>query len=189
MFSIYIYNTININIYNILDGIENGEKRGDKMSFAKVSKADPYGNFNFRVDIISSKLGNIQCGFNTVTGIGVTAELKEYREGGNNGIPDKLIESISASPVTFGRGMTRNDAIYDLVSMYFQSVGGVYGSFKNRFDIRVDVMNRTNDKVVKSFTLIDCVIEGLLLGDLNSMSSEYMIEGFTAQYNALHKTV
>lgn len=159
------------------------------MSYAKVSKADPIGNYNFRVSIISTKLGSIQCGFSSVTGIGVTSNFKEYREGGNNSIPDKLLDTISASPVTFSKGMTENEAITDLVALYYNPTDGIVGSFSKRVDILVEIMNRTNTAPLKSYTLIECSIETFILGDLNSMVSEYMIEGFSVQYNALKKNL
>lgn len=159
------------------------------MTYSKATKTDPYKAFNYRVQITSPKLGNIECGFSSITGLGVTANFEEYREGGNNGIPDKFIEYFTANSVVMSRGMTQNDAIYDLVELYFKSSKGLRGSFENRFDVKVEVMNYTNTAPVKSFQLIDCVIENFGLGDFNSMTSEYAIEGLTIQFNALKKTL
>ena len=152
--------------------------------FAKVSKKDPYTNFSFRVHIDSPKLGAIQCGFHTVSGLGVNAVYKEYREGGNNFIPDKLLETVSDNPVSFATGMTDNEAIVHLGTMFFEQ-GHAVAPFSNRFDIRVEVMDRTLKKPVRTYGLYECVLETFILGDLNSMGSEFLIENFSVRFNAI----
>lgn len=146
-----------------------------------------YNNFNFKVEFTHSKLGNISCGFNGVSGIGITNIFKEYREGGNNKTPDLLLESVSTSPVTLTKGVSLDEAIYNLAEMTTQTVDGVVSPFSNRFDATVYVMDRAFQNAVKTYEMRDCVIEQFVLGDLNSMGTEILLESIVLRFNELVK--
>lgn len=152
---------------------------------SKNSGTDPYGNFNFRVNFMHPKLGHIKSGFNKVSPIGVTGVYKEYREGGNNKMPDLILESVSAEPVTLTKGMTDNDAIEYIANMFFSSKNGVVSSFQNRFDVEVEVMDRQNKRAVKTYQMLDCVIEQFILGEFDSLGETYAIENIVFRFGAL----
>ena len=154
---------------------------------ALAKKSDPFANFNFRVQFHHAKLGNIYCGFNFVSGIGVSSVFKEHREGGNNSTPDLILESISTHPVTMTKGMTVDESIYQLVSMMYKNENGVIAPFKNRFDVSVQVMDRQQKSVVKQYQLKDCVVEQFILGDMNSMGTEILMETVIIRFNEMDK--
>lgn len=151
-----------------------------------VSKSkDPLGNFNFRVIISGGKLKNITAGFNAISGLGVTVNYKEYREGGNNGIPDKLVESIADNPVTFMKGVTKDDSILDIAHYYLRRTNGTIGSHSNRFTIKVQVMDKIFKEVKRTYTLHGCQLETFNLGDLSGQGAEVLVESFSVRFNSL----
>lgn len=154
---------------------------------ALSKKSDPLGNYNFRVIFSHQKLGNIKCGFNSVSGLGVTSVFKEYREGGNNNTPDQILESVSTQPVSLTRGMTVDDSIYQIVELSYQTVNGVVSPFKNRFNVTVQVMDRTNTKPVKEYEMMNCVLESFKLGDMLGQGDTILIESISIRFNELIK--
>lgn len=150
-------------------------------------RADPLGNFNFRVIFNHQKLGNIKCGFNTLSGMGVTSVFKEYREGGNNKTPDLILESISTDPVVLSKGMTVDDSIYSVADLTYATENGVVAPFKNRFGVTIQVMDRQNTYPVKTYELYDCVVEQMSLGEMNAQGDMIMIENLVIRFNELIK--
>lgn len=154
----------------------------DPNHIVKKTGEAPEGNFNFKVEITAPKLGPIEIGFQSISGIGVTANFKEYREGGNNYIPDKLLDYVSDTPATFMTGITQNEAIMDLMYFYFRG-GKQAGSFSQLFDIKVYLKDRSGKYNVRSYQLIGCQFESFTLGDLDALGESFAVESFSVRYN------
>jgi phage tail-like protein len=73
-----------------------------------ATRNDPYGDFNFLVEID----GMTEAGFVSCTGMGVEVEVIEYREGGD-AAPRKLPGLRKFSNITLKRGVTQSTALQD----------------------------------------------------------------------------
>lgn len=71
------------------------------MSIAGI-RYDPYGAFNFKVEIKSIIIG----GFSEVSGLGVQIEYETLKEGGVNDYEHKLLKGVKYTDITLKRGIT-----------------------------------------------------------------------------------
>jgi phage tail-like protein len=70
---------------------------------------DPYMNFNFLVEI----QGIIRAGFHQVSGLDVTIDVIEHREGGENTTTRKLFGLTKHTNIQLRRGMTDSMVLHD----------------------------------------------------------------------------
>ena len=73
------------------------------------NRIDPYGNYNFLVEID----GIERARFQEVTGLDATIDVIEYREGGENTTPRKLPGMTKYSNLVLKWGMTDDTALYE----------------------------------------------------------------------------
>jgi phage tail-like protein len=71
-------------------------------------RVDPYGNFNFLVELDGLAVG----AFSEVTGLNATTDVMEYREGGDNLTPRKLPAMTKFDNIVLKRGLTDDDTLY-----------------------------------------------------------------------------
>jgi len=75
-----------------------------------AGRIDPYGQFNFLVEID----GVIQAGFSEVSGLSTDTNVIEYREGNEqHGTTRKLPGLMKYSNIVLKRGYTANKALWD----------------------------------------------------------------------------
>ncbi len=79
-------------------------------------KEDPYGAFNFRVEIEGITVG----GFSEVSGLKIETEVYTIKEGGLNFFEHKLPKSTKFSDISFKRGITD----WDLYNWYLEVING-----------------------------------------------------------------
>jgi phage tail-like protein len=77
------------------------------MATAQIQ--DPYGNFNFLVEID----GITRAGFQECSGFDATIDVTEQREGGDNQTVRKLPGLTKYSNIQLKWGMTDDDELYD----------------------------------------------------------------------------
>ncbi len=65
-------------------------------------RSDPYGAFNFLVEIE----GIIEGGFTEVSGLSIQTEYDTVKEGGNNNFEHKLPKGTKYTDITLKRGLT-----------------------------------------------------------------------------------
>jgi phage tail-like protein len=75
---------------------------------APGQRTDPYGGFNFLVEID----GITQAAFHEVSGLDSTIDVIEHREGGDNGTPRKLPGLTKHSNITLRWGLTDSAELY-----------------------------------------------------------------------------
>lgn len=89
------------------------------MASSRSAASDPIRDFKFSVEIHTS--GRLKAlapdifnmGFAAISGLTVTNQVIEYREGGMNTHPHKLVGQSDYGPVTFGRGVFyQQDQLY-----------------------------------------------------------------------------
>jgi phage tail-like protein len=73
-----------------------------------AARIDPYGNFNFRVEID----GITRAAFHEVSGFDSTIDVIEHREGGDNTTPRKLPGMTKHSNIVLKWGMTDDAQLY-----------------------------------------------------------------------------
>lgn len=150
--------------------------------FANTERHDPYRNFNFSVDF-NTNYGSIKTGWNAVTGVKLRHDYKEYREGGNNGVPDQIHAETRYEPIVMRRGMSEDTDILNLIS----KAGGGQGigiRKKDKFDVTIKVKDR-NRAIVKSFKLLDCWITAYEMGDLNAQGAEILFDQITLSFTGV----
>ena len=76
---------------------------------ATGSRYDPYGNYNFLIEIDNISRG----AFQEVSGLESTIEVIEYREGGDTSITRKLPGRASFGNLTLKRGVTDDVELYE----------------------------------------------------------------------------
>ena len=76
---------------------------------ATGQRVDPYGNFNFLVEID----GIARAAFADVSGFDTTIDVTEYREGGENTTPRKLPGQAKYSNIVLKWGLTTDRELYD----------------------------------------------------------------------------
>jgi len=79
-------------------------------------KEDPFGAFNFRVQIDGIFVG----GFSEVSGLKIETEVYSFREGGMNDFEYKLPKFTKFSDITFKRGITD----WELYNWYLEVISG-----------------------------------------------------------------
>lgn len=128
---------------------------------ARSSKTDPVRNFKFQVQIqpggaaLLSQVGSniINLGFAVVSGISVTNEVIQYREGGMNTHPHKMVGQSDYSPVTFSKGVfaPENNLWNWQTFLHSWNQGGqAGGSTSPDSDYRADVIVSVFDHPVSS---------------------------------------
>lgn len=73
------------------------------------NRVDPYGNFNFHVEID----GITRAAFHECSGLDSTIDVIEHREGGENTTPRKLPGMTKYSNIVLKRGITDDTQLYD----------------------------------------------------------------------------
>lgn len=147
--------------------------------------------YNFKVTIVHPKLGGFEIPFSNVSSLQLQKEMKEYKEGGNTGLPEQIIETVRANPIEFSRGMTEGDnLVLDIIQSNFKFSGknNILGSREDSlFDISVEVNNRQQRGTGKGYTLHDCQITSVVISDFNAMESDLVYVDFTVVFEGVTK--
>jgi len=76
---------------------------------AQAQAADPYRNFQFRVDV----LGITQASFAECSGLGVKVDALSYREAGNNQVVRRIPGQVQYADITLRYGLTDSHDMWD----------------------------------------------------------------------------
>src|ERR1700722_5704188 len=68
-------------------------------------QTDPLRNFKFLVTFLPPSGKSISMGFMSVSGLNITVDVIEYREGGYNTTTQKMPGQADFSPITMSRGV------------------------------------------------------------------------------------
>lgn len=143
------------------------------QKFASSQRHDPYRNFNYEVSFSGFK-AVYGSGWSYVSGVKVRNDYKEYKEGGNNGVPDQIHDSTIYEPITMERGMSEDMSLIQAFNGQFDKSGkGVLS--KNRFTITIKIKDRDNKKVVRTIKLKDAWITAFETSDLMGLGTEVLI--------------
>lgn len=104
-----------------------------------MSREDPYGAFNFKIEIDGIIVG----GFTEVSGLCVETEVETRREGGVNDFEYKLPKWSKYTNLTLKRGISDTDAIWK----WYQDV--LYGKKKIRKNCTIYLLDNSGKNVEK----------------------------------------
>lgn len=163
---------------------------------ADVTRTDPLRNFKFRVSIMQPYVqGLSQLGFVSMSGLSVQNEVIQYREGGWNTAPHKMVGQSDFAPVSFNRGMLPNNGeLWDwqkVIFLYQWGQGLLTDPRAYRCDIVVDVFDHPVTKGVSvqnpgtprlRYTLYNCWPGAFAVSDLNASDNGLIIQQMTIHH-------
>lgn len=176
-----------------------------------VVRTDPIRNFKFEVTFVPLDEGNTAApnvqslsafakgiggiGFAAMSGLSVQNELIQYREGGMNTHPHKMVGQTDFAPVSFSRGVISNqDQLWKWQRFIHNWQSGVPGSTGGS-DYRCDVIVRVYDHPHSNASYNDSVEQGnkttfvgapkLGIKIFNAWPAGYGISGLNAGANEL----
>jgi phage tail-like protein len=176
-----------------------------------VVRTDPIRNFKFEVTFIPLDQGNTAApnttslgqfaagidgiGFAAMSGLTVQNEVIQYREGGMNTHPHKMVGQSDFGPVTFSRGVISNqDQLWRWQRFIHNWQSGVPGSTGGS-DYRCDIVVKVYDHPHSNASYNDSVEVGnkttfigtpkLGIKIFNAFPNAYVMNGLNAGANEL----
>jgi phage tail-like protein len=151
--------------------------------FSNSDRHDPYRNFNYRVDFVGRK-AIFNSGWSYVSGVKANNEYKEYKEGGNNLVPDQIHERTIYQPISMERGMSEDTSIMDAFSGQF-SRDGIGIRNRERYDVIVSVYDRDGRSLARKFTLREAWISVYETSDLSAMGTEVLFDRIVVSFKSV----
>lgn len=160
--------------------------RGSGLKFADTDRHDPYKSFRFEVEI-SGNMVFARAGFQNVSGLQMSTEVIEYREGGDNLTMSKSPGLTSYEPVTLSRGMSEDTDMWDWASKLF-SLDNVNHQAKYRANVKIKLKDR-DGSVVRAWEIPNAWISRYETGEFDAMGNEVMIETIELQHEGFKKVM
>jgi len=144
---------------------------------------EPYRNFKFLVEIA----GFTSAGFNKVSGLKMTTDVIEYREGGENTTVRKLPGQTKFEPITLERGATQSLEMWDWACQVHKTAGGGSTSI-TRKDITIKLIGKSN-KILRSWIVYRTWASEWELGELDAKGNDVVIERVVLQNEGIENGV
>lgn len=145
------------------------------QTFAKTGRHDPYKKCKFLVEITGNMLF-AKAGFQKVSGLKMTTEVTEYREGGDNNSVHKSPGLTKYEPITLERGMSEDLDMWDFAVKALEVENPDFKAI-----ITIKLQDTRTGKVVKTWEVSECWVSEYETGDFDAMSSDVMIERIVVQ--------
>jgi phage tail-like protein len=133
---------------------------------ATTALTEPLRKFKFRVEISSNLFSMARGGFNKVTGIGVTRDSTEYREGAEDVYVHQLPGIAKSKDVTLSRGMMLDEDFWNMWA----------SSFSKNSDYRMEVTVVQQDPVtgadVRGWVIHNAWVKELNISDQDASSND-----------------
>lgn len=159
------------------------------QSYADSRRVDPLRNFNFEVQIFSETGNFAKVGFQKVSGLSGEVEVIEYREGGDNLTPTKMPGLVKFQPVTFERGMSEDDDMWNTFdSMFSRDFGGYARNQEpmERLTVHIYLKDRTGNWA-KGWELQRAFCTKYETGEFDAEGNAVMIERMTVEHEGINK--
>lgn len=151
------------------------------QTFANTDRHDPYRNFNFRVTIVGKKTF-AQAGFQKITGLKTKTDVIEYRDGDDTQIsPHKLPGLVKTDPVTFERGMSEDQDMYDWIHMQAKTSAN---DGDHKVTITIELLDRGRQGV-KKWEMQEAWISDYETGDFDAQGNGVMVEKMVIQHEGM----
>lgn len=151
------------------------------QTFASTERHDPYKNFNYAVTITGKKTF-AKMGFQKISGLKMKTDVIEYRDGDDAQLsPHKSAGLVKSDPITFERGMSDDNDMYDWMAMQAQLGANDDG---HKSTIKIELKDRGRG-VVKTWELRECWISDYETGDFDAQGNGVMVEKMVVQHEGV----
>ena len=141
---------------------------------------NPYGQFNFLVDIGNSDTDSLDAGFQECSGISMTVDVIEYRNGNDkNNNTRKLTGLTKTTDVTLKRGIIGSLSLYQWIN---QVRNGEQGAVRT---VRIHLQNEDHTAIVMTWKLHGARIIKHTSGPFNAKGTDVAMEEITLAYERL----
>jgi phage tail-like protein len=144
-----------------------------------VLRENPYGRFNFLVDLGAGDTEAIEAGFQECSPIGMEVAVAEYRNGNDRANQVRKITGLTKVPdVTLKRGIIGSLALY-------QWIAEVRDGGQAVRSVAIHLQNEDHTAVVMSWRLIGARPVRHFSGPLHGKGGDVAIEELTLAYERL----
>lgn len=151
------------------------------QTFASTDRHDPYRNFNYVVTITGKKVF-AKGGFQKITGLKLKTDVIEYRDGNDKQLtPHKMAGLIKFDPVTFDRGMSDDE---DMFNWIYQQAKQNPNDDGHKVTITIELQDRGRQGK-KAWELQEAWIADYETGDFDAQGNGVMIERMIIQHEGL----
>ena len=145
-----------------------------------VLRERPYAQFNFLVDLGSGVTEGTQAGFQECSGIGMSVDVVEYRNGNDKANEVRKLTGLARYPdVTLRRGVIGSLALYEWLNDIRN------GNVNALRTVTVQLQNEEHSSVVQEWKLMRARIIKHTSGPFNALCSEVAMEELTLAYERL----
>ncbi|HEY8724459.1 MAG TPA: phage tail protein [Gaiellaceae bacterium] len=145
-----------------------------------VLRERPYAQFNFLVDLGNGVTEGPQAGFQECSGIGMSVDVVEYRNGNDKENAVRKLTGLARYPdVTLRRGVIGSLALYEWLD---DIRNGNINALRN---VTVQLQNEEHSSVVQEWRLMRARIIKHTSGPFNALCSEVAMEELTLAYERL----
>jgi phage tail-like protein len=144
-----------------------------------VLRDNPYGEFNFLVDLGTGNTDGPEAGFQECSAIGMEVAVAEYRNGNdkNNGVR-KITGLAKVTDVTLRRGIIGSLSLY-------QWLDAVRNGDQSVRTVRIQLQSEDHSAVVQTWILHRARIVKHVSGPLNAKGTDVAMEELTLAYERL----
>ena len=151
-----------------------------------AGRLDPYKNFKFRVVWD----GEVVAGVSKVSGLKMTLEVIEHREGGDTSTSRKMPGRPTYEGITLERGVTHDTAFENWASRVwnYTTATGAESSLSNfRKDMRIEVLNEAGQLAI-AYNLYRCwVSEYQPMADLDANAGAALIQSIKIEHEGFER--
>jgi phage tail-like protein len=145
-----------------------------------VVRDDPYGQFNFLVDLGTGEVEGPRAGFQEVSGLSTEVNVIEYRNGNDRENSVRKIPGLAkTSDVTLKRGLI---GATDLFEWLDQVRSGDLSAVRT---VRIQLQNEDRTAVVLAWTLRRARLVKHTSGPLNAKGTDVAMEEIVLAYERL----
>jgi phage tail-like protein len=144
-----------------------------------VLRDNPYGEFNFLVDLGTGNTDGPEAGFQECSGIGMEVTVAEYRNGNDKENSVRKITGLNkALDVTLRRGAIGSLALY-------QWLNDIRNGDRAVRTVRIQLQNEDRSAVVVTWILLRARIIKHTSGPFNAKGTDVAMEELTLAYERL----
>jgi len=144
-----------------------------------VLRDNPYGEFNFLVDLGTGETDGPEAGFQECSQIGMEVAVAEYRNGNDRENSVRKIAGLTKVPdVTLRRGIIGSLGL-------FQWLSAVRNGDQGTRTVRIMLQNEDHTAVVETWILLPARIVKHVSGPLDAKGTDVAMEELTLAYERL----
>ena len=148
--------------------------------YEKVS--DPYGSFNFHVEIDGA--GDIKAQFSEVSGIKGDVEVFEVKEGGLNTMTRTFPGRVTWGPVTLKRGIDNDKTFYK----WWRAIVGNESGGKRRRTVTITMLDEDFTTTARIWTLQNAWVKSWEGASLNAGGSDLAFESIVLSHDGIEES-